>query len=99
MIDVDAIGQHHIGKGALVPVVAMCLDGDFFAEDQLRGSVLGVVAVGLTFLGAVDPAEADAFSMVAVQNFDGVAVQVPPPSTLEAVTATVQALMRPLFGR
>ena len=99
LIDVCPIRQEHITKGALVPVVAMCLDGDFFAEDQLRGSVLGVVAIGLAFLGAVDPAEADAFSMVAVQDFEGVAVQVPPPSTWEAVTATVQALIRPLFSR
>jgi hypothetical protein len=37
--------------------------------------------------------------MVAVQNFEGAAVPVPPPSTLEAVTATEQTLIRPLFGR
>ena len=44
-------------------------------------------------------AEADAVRVLVVQDFEGVAVQVPHPSTLEAVTATVQALIRPLFGR
>jgi len=37
--------------------------------------VLGVVAIGLPFLRAVDSAEADAFGMVVVQHFDGVAVE------------------------
>jgi len=36
--------------------------------------VLGVATVGLALLRAVDPTEADAFSVVAVQDFDGVAV-------------------------
>jgi hypothetical protein len=42
--------------------------------NQLSDGVLGVVAVGLAFLRAVDTAEADAFSIVAVQYFDGVAI-------------------------
>jgi hypothetical protein len=99
LIEIHPIGQEYIRKGACVLVVAVGLDRNVFTEGEVSGGVLGVVAVGLAFLRAVDSAEADAFSMVAVQNFDGVAVQVPPPSTLEAVTATVQALMRPLFGR
>jgi hypothetical protein len=37
--------------------------------------VLDVVAVGLAVLGTVDAAEADAFCMVAVQDFDRVAVE------------------------
>ena len=37
--------------------------------------MLGVVAVGLTFLWAVDAAEADALRVVVVQNFNRVAVE------------------------
>lgn len=37
--------------------------------------MLGVVLEGLTFLRAVDAAETYAFSMVAIQHFDGVAVE------------------------
>jgi hypothetical protein len=36
--------------------------------------LLRFLAVGLTFLWAVDAAEADAFRVLVVQNFDGVAV-------------------------
>jgi hypothetical protein len=34
--------------------------------------LLGSRAVGLAFLRAIDPAEADAFRVVIVQNFEGV---------------------------
>jgi len=37
--------------------------------------MLGVVAVGLTLLRAVDAAEADAFRVVVVQDFELVAVE------------------------
>jgi hypothetical protein len=37
--------------------------------------VLVVVAVGLAFLRAVDPAEADPFGVLVVQNFEGIAVE------------------------
>jgi hypothetical protein len=37
--------------------------------------MLGSLAERLAFLWAVDAAEADAFCMVAVQDFDGVAVE------------------------
>ena len=66
LIQVHAIGEDHIAKGARVLVVAVCLDGDFFPKGEGRGRVLGVVAEGLAFLRAVDAAEADAVSMVAV---------------------------------
>jgi hypothetical protein len=33
--------------------------------------VLGVIAVGLTFLRAVDPTETDTFRVGVVQDFDG----------------------------
>ena len=35
----------------------------------------GLLATGLTLLGAVDPAEADAFRVLVVQNFNRVAVE------------------------
>jgi hypothetical protein len=37
--------------------------------------VLGVVAVGLALLGVVDAAESNTFRPLAVQNFNGVAVE------------------------
>ena len=36
---------------------------------------MALLAVGLAFLRAVDAAEADAFRVVVVQDFDGVAVE------------------------
>jgi len=52
----------------LVLVVTIDLDGGFFPKDEVRGGVLGVVAVGLTFLWTVDPVEPDAFGALVVQN-------------------------------
>jgi hypothetical protein len=37
--------------------------------------LLGSLAVGLAFLRAIDPAEADTFSVVVVQDFEGVTVE------------------------
>ena len=37
--------------------------------------MLGLLAVGLAFLRAVDPAEADTFRVLVVEHFDGVAVE------------------------
>jgi hypothetical protein len=51
------------------------LERDFFPKDEGRGSLLRSFAERLAFLGAVDAAEADTFSMMAVQYFDGVAVE------------------------
>ena len=36
--------------------------------------MLRPLAIGLTFLRAVDPAQADAFSAVVVQDFEGLAI-------------------------
>ena len=55
--------------------MAVRLDGDFFPKGEGRGRVLGVVAVGLAFLRAVDAAEADAFRVLVVQDFEGVAIE------------------------
>ena len=41
VIDVGAIRQEHIGKGAPVLVEAVRLERDFFPKGELRGGVLG----------------------------------------------------------
>jgi hypothetical protein len=55
--------------------VAVSLDRNVFAEGEGRGSLLGFLPECLAFLWAIDAAQADAFSMVAVQHFDGIAVE------------------------
>jgi hypothetical protein len=62
-------------KGALVLVVAVRLDGDVLSEGEVRSGVLRVLAVGLALLRTIDAAQTDAFSMVAIQDFEGVAVE------------------------
>jgi hypothetical protein len=47
----------------------------FFPEDQVSRGLLGLLAIGLALLRAVDAVEADTFSTVIVQDFDGVAVE------------------------
>ncbi len=74
MIDVSAIGQEHISNRAPVLVLAKGLKRDFLPEGEVRGGLLRSFAIGLAFLRAVDPAEADAFGFVVVQDFNGVAV-------------------------
>jgi hypothetical protein len=54
--------------------VAVGLDRDVLAEGEVSDGVLGLLAECLAILGAGNPAEADAFGMVAIQYFDGVAV-------------------------
>ena len=53
----------------------MRLDGDLLPEGEVRSGVLGLLAVSLAFIRAVDAAKTDAFSVVTVQNFDSVAVE------------------------
>ena len=74
-LDVGAIPQEHIGKDAPVLVLAVGLEDDISPEDERGRRLLGVVAVGLTFLRAVDAAEADTLRVHVVQHFDGVAVE------------------------
>jgi hypothetical protein len=59
LVEIHATGQDHIPNGALVLFVTIGVDGDFLPEGKGRGGVLGVVAVGLPLLRAVDSAEAD----------------------------------------
>jgi hypothetical protein len=75
LIQVDPTQQDHIPKGAPVLVVAVGLDGHVLPKGKDRGGVLGFLAVGLAFLRAVDPAEANAFRVLVVQDFDRVAVE------------------------
>jgi hypothetical protein len=75
LIDIHSIGQQHISKRTPVLIVAVRLERDFFSKGEGRGRVLGVVAVGLAFLWAVDAVEADAFRLLVVQDFEGVAVE------------------------
>jgi hypothetical protein len=46
------------------------LERDFLPEGEGRGSLLGVVAVRLAFLWAIDAAETDAFSALVVQAIE-----------------------------
>jgi hypothetical protein len=41
LIEIRPVRQDHIGKGALVLVVAVGLERDFFPEDKGRGGMLG----------------------------------------------------------
>jgi hypothetical protein len=45
------------------------LERDFFSKSEVRGGLLGSLAVGLAFLWAVDAVKADAFKAVAVPNW------------------------------
>jgi hypothetical protein len=75
LIDVGPIGQDHVSKGAPVLVLAKGLKRDFPPKGEVRGRVLGSLAVGLTLLWAVNAAETDTFRTLVVQNFEGVAVE------------------------
>jgi hypothetical protein len=69
------IGQDHVSNGALIFVVTVGLDGDVLPEGEVRDGVLGIVAIGLALFRAVDPAVADVFGLLVVQNLDRVAVE------------------------
>ena len=51
MVDGGPIGQDHIDKNALVLVIAVRLDRDFFPKGEVSDGVLDVVAVGLALVG------------------------------------------------
>jgi hypothetical protein len=77
VIDVGAIGQTHIGKGTSKLVAAVRLEEDFFPKHHRGGRLLGLMAVGLALLRAVDAAQADAFRVSGVEDFEGIAVEDP----------------------
>jgi len=60
---------------APVLVLTGGLKCNVLVEDQLRGDLLGSLAVGLAFRRTVDAVEPDAFSSLGVQDVDGVAVK------------------------
>jgi len=47
---------------------------NYCPKGEVRGGVLGVVAVSLAFLRAVDTLQADTFSALVVQDFEGLAI-------------------------
>ncbi len=57
-MEVHPIGQDHVSKGALVLVVSIGLDGDFSPKGEVRGGLLGSLAVSGAFFRAVDCAQA-----------------------------------------
>lgn len=69
VIDVGAIEETHIGKGAPIFVEAVGLKGHVLAIDQCGSGLLRSLAIGLPFLGAIDAAEEDAFREVAVPKW------------------------------
>src|SRR5262245_56892735 len=75
MIDVGAIRQEHVCKGAVVLVLAVGLENDISSEDERGRRLLRSVAEGLSLLRAVDAAEADTLRLNVVQDFVGVAVE------------------------
>jgi hypothetical protein len=46
-----------------------------FPNTSADVAILGLMAVRLTLLRAVDPAEADAFRVLLVEDFEGIAVE------------------------
>jgi hypothetical protein len=64
MIDVGPIGQTHISKEAARPIAAVRLEENFFPKHHRGRRLLGLVAVWLTLLGAVDATQTDAFGVL-----------------------------------
>jgi hypothetical protein len=71
------IGQQHIGMGAARRVVTVRLEDDFFPKHHRGRSLLGLMTVRLALLRAVDAAQADAFRVSGVEDFEGIAVEDP----------------------
>lgn len=60
---------------ANLAVFAECLERDFFPKDKCRGRLLGARAVGLALLWTINAFESNAFWVVVMQDFNGVAVE------------------------
>jgi len=75
VIDVSTIGQTHLGKDASRPVAAVCLEEDFFPQHHLDRRLLGLMAVRLTLLRAVDATQTDTFGVLLVQDVKSIAVK------------------------
>jgi len=70
VIDVGPIGQQHIGEGASSLVAAVRLEDDFFSKHHRGRRLLGLMAVRLALLRAVDAAEANTFGVLVVQAIE-----------------------------
>ena len=75
MIDVGSVGQKHIGEDVSSLVAAVRLENDFFPKNQCGRSLLGLMAVWLALLRAVDAAQTDAFKGSVVEDFEGIAIK------------------------
>ncbi len=75
VIDVGPIGQTHIGKDASRPIAAVRLEENFFSKHHLGRGLLGLMAVLLTLLRAVNAAETDTFRVSVVEDFNDIAVK------------------------
>ena len=75
MIDVGVIRQEHIGKRPPILVEAEGPDCHIFPEQEFRRSLLGLLAIGLTLLRAIDQPQSNPFSVASVRDFDRVAVE------------------------
>ncbi len=75
MIDVGVIRQDHIGKRPPILVEAVGPDCHVFPEQKFRRRLLGLLAVDLTLLPAINPPQSNLFSVASVQDFDRVAVE------------------------
>jgi hypothetical protein len=62
LIETHAFGQDYIGNGVSILVVAVGLDGDYFSEGEVRGSLLRSLPERLASLRAVDSAETNLFT-------------------------------------
>jgi hypothetical protein len=90
LIEAHPIPKDHIGNRALALIVAMRLDGDFFPEGKVRGGVLDLLPISLALFRTVDVAESNAFCMVAVQDFDRVAVEDGDNGSVKSDTSTAE---------
>jgi len=77
VVKVLAIGEQDIAECAPVPIPAVCLHGHVPTEHQLRRELLGLRAVGLSLLRAINPIEPDLLSRAVVQDLDGITVRDP----------------------
>ena len=75
MFDIGLLGQDHISNGALVLVVTIGVEGDFFPKGEVRGSLPRSLAEGVVFLWAINAVEADTRRVLVVQDFEDVAVE------------------------
>ena len=75
VVDVSPIGQTYIGKDVPRPIAAVRLEEDSFPKHHFDRRLLGLMAVLLTLLRAVNATQADAFGVLLVQDVKSIAVK------------------------